>query len=136
MTENQYIHGTASQSISSTDTPACGSSGIQVYSCKYIKNYKTADITGVGELHISCGLLSDGNTLFTGYELFSGAVSGYRGSFIMRVHGKFDSETGVASAEHVIEEGSGTDELWAIGGVGSYAVDRNGYCSFELDFSV
>ena len=54
----------------------------------------------------------------------------------MRVHGKFDSETGVASAEHVIEEGSGTDELWAIGGVGSYAVDRNGYCSFELDFSV
>lgn len=136
MTDHHYIHGSASQSASCVGTPAYGPSGIQVYNCEYTKSYKTTDITGVGEQHISCALLPAGNTGFTGYELFSGVVCGCRGSFIMRVHGKVELKTGASSAELIIEQGSGTDELWAISGAGSYVVASNGHCSFELNLSM
>jgi len=143
MSDHRYnIHGTASQSVPNLGESGCvgskayGPSGIQVYSSEYVKSYKSADITGVGELRVSCCLLPNGNTGFTGYELFSGEVSGLRGCFIMQVLGKIDVKTDSASAEMIIEEGSGTDDLWAIGGAGSFVVAQNGYCSFELSFSV
>ncbi len=126
------IHGTAIISSHHETDGVIGPDGLRVSQVTYVKSYALKLLRGVGEVRLQQCRLSDSSIHFTGYEIFSGAFDDRVGSFIATVSGSVDTATSVVTAKMIINEGSGSSQMYGLSGKGSYAIAKNNYCSFEL----
>ncbi|MEO0444082.1 MAG: DUF3224 domain-containing protein [Pseudomonadota bacterium] len=81
----------------------------------------SGDIEGESKLDYSMVYLPNSKTLFTGYELVSGAINGSKGSFVLLHEGIFDA-SGAKMTVTIVAD-SGCDELEEIQGSGEIESD-------------
>ncbi len=73
------------------------------------------------------------SAIFVGLFMFSGKLSGKKGSFVMEENGVF--ENGAVSSTFKIINGSGLGELEQISGTGQYLANQDG-SRFEFDYNL
>ncbi len=129
---DNLIHGTAVISNRSESYAILGLDNLQVLQVCYVKAYAHPRLRGVGEVRLQQTCLSDGSIRFCGYELFSGAFDDRVGSFVAGIKGSVDPRTQAVKADMIIETGSGSSQMYRLGGHGSYVIAGNGVCAFEL----
>ncbi len=126
------VHGKTSLDNWNEFATVLGPANIKLKGIGCAKRYINSEMHGVGEVHLSYCDLPSGASEFRGYELFTGMVDGFRGSFVMRLSGEIDPVTQIAKAVVNITKGSGCDELHAISGSGSFVVTSGVSCSYKL----
>lgn len=93
-------------------------------------------LSGVGTLEYLMIYHSETSASFIGYEEFAGSVGQRSGSFVLEHRGTFAS--GVAQGTVQVVPSSGTGDLAAISGSGSFrsAEDNPANTTFHLDYDI
>lgn len=112
-----------------------GPANLRVSQVSYVKRY-VQKLHGVGEVQLQYCYRANGHTEFRGYELFTGAIDNDRGSFIASINGYVDKDSRIIRAELEVNSGSGSADLHAVSGLGSYLITDSGYCSYECTLLV
>jgi hypothetical protein len=94
----------------------------------------TGDLEGEGSVEWLMCYREDKTAEFVGLQRFVGRLGSRSGSFVMRTQGSFDGSE--AKGSLTVVAGSGTQELSAITGTGSFAAPLGSTASVELDFDV
>ncbi|HEX5925214.1 MAG TPA: DUF3224 domain-containing protein [Baekduia sp.] len=94
----------------------------------------TGDLDGEGAVEWLMCYRQDKTAEFVGLQRFVGSLGGRSGSFVMRTEGSFDGSE--AKGSLAVVAGSGTEELSAITGTGSFAAPLGSTASVELDYDV
>lgn len=94
----------------------------------------TGDLDGEGAVEWLMCYRQDKTAEFVGLQRFVGSLGGRSGSFVMRTEGSFDGSE--AKGSLTVVAGSGTEELSAITGTGSFAAPLGSTASVELDYDV
>ncbi len=91
-------------------------------------------IEGLGRIEYVMFHRSTGSAIFVGLETIQGSVGGKSGTFVIRHAGVY--EGGSARSEWSVVPDSGTDELAAVRGSGSFEADHTmtGQVSLDLSF--
>ena len=106
--------------------------GLKITQALVSKNYQGA-IQGVGSVIYIMKHRSDGTATFIGLQQITGTLDNINGSFAIEQTGEFDGKQ--ASGTFVIKPNSGTGELAAISGKGSFnaPIGQLGSISLEYD---
>ncbi len=94
----------------------------------------TGDLEGEGSVEWLMCYREDKTAEFVGLQRFVGRLGSRSGSFVMRTQGSFDGSE--AKGSLTVVAGSGTQELSAITGTGSFAAPLGSTASVELDYDV
>ena len=94
----------------------------------------TGDLEGEGSVEWLMCYREDKTAEFVGLQRFVGRLGSRSGSFVMRTQGSFDGSE--AKGSLTVVAGSGTQELSAITGAGSFAAPLGSTASVELDYDV
>ena len=133
---DNLIHGNAATSNYVESEGILGADRLRISHVTYIKSYHQSGITGIGEVQLQYRYTANSKISFVGYELFSGSIGDYRGSFILDTSGSVNPDTSVISAEQLLVPESCSAEFVGFTGKGSYVIAKNGYCSFEYSIGV
>jgi len=92
------------------------------------------DVEGNSALEYLLVYRQDGTASFIGFERVVGCLQGRPGTFVLKHEGTF--EGGTATATCSVVPGSGTGELKALRGQGSFAAGHAQTYPFSLDFEL
>ena len=98
-----------------------------------VTQHHTGDLDGDAAVEYLMSYQPDGTATFVTLQRFDGAVAGRRGSFVLQGEGAFAD--GVAQAPLRIVDGSGTGDLAAISGGGSFRAKGHD-TSFALEYEL
>jgi hypothetical protein len=76
----------------------------------------------------------DGSAFFTGLQLFTGALDGRQGSFVVEARGGYDGAT--ATTDWTVVTGSGTGALAGLTGAGSAAAGSGTEGTYGFDYDL
>lgn len=94
----------------------------------------SGDIEGDGQVHWLMSYRPDGTATYVGLQRIKGTVSGRRGSFVIDASGDFDG--GASRGNWSIIPGSGTDDLDAITGTGTFEAPGGPNATYDLDYEL
>ena len=91
------------------------------------------DLSGKGSVVWLMSYADDGTAHFVGLQHFDGTIGDRAGSVVLETTGDF--EGGVATWDATVVEGSGTGDLSAMSGTGSFRAPHGSKATFTLDCS-
>ncbi|WP_225918131.1 DUF3224 domain-containing protein [Neiella holothuriorum] len=94
----------------------------------------TGAIVGNSDIQYLMSYQADGSAVFVGLETITGTIEGRSGTVTLQHNGQFIN--GVASSEFVIVASSGTDELAAMLGQGSFISGEAGTANYQLNLEI
>jgi hypothetical protein len=95
------------------------------------KSY-SGDIEGDSVTEWLMSYSDDKSAEFVGLERINGTIAGRTGTFVLRHVGKY--QDGVATAELVVVEGSGSGDLAKLSGQGDFTADPAGQLRLNVTF--
>jgi hypothetical protein len=97
-----------------------------------VTNIYHGDIKGEGTLEYLMVYHTAGPVDFVGYERIAGKIGDRAGSFVLKHTGTYAD--GTATAEYVVEPGSGTGDLAGLRGRGGMAAGHSASNAFPFDY--
>lgn len=112
------------------ETPYIESDNGAKQSLAIITQQYSGDAQGTSELRYLMSYQPDGTAQFVGFETFNGTINGQAGTLVLQNQGQFVA--GVASSTFSIVAGSGTAELAAFKGSGSFTTAEHGQAAYQI----
>ena len=100
----------------------------------HVKRSFQGDLVGTGNLMYVMIHLDDEHASFLGYEKVVGSLGGRPGNFVLRHTGTYDGAA--ATAECIIEPGSGAGELAGLTGAGGFSAGHAEQHDMTLEYEV
>ena len=94
----------------------------------------SGDIEGSGQVHWLMSYRPDKTARYVGLQRIEGRIGGRTGSFIIEATGDFDG--GASRGTWSVVPRSGTGELAAIGGRGTFDAPGGPKATYELDYEI